>query len=141
MRCLVCDHEIRIDSLRQLFALKPLRLCSRCAVNLVPSAEANTLFERNEWLEAVIAKLNQGDLVLVELFKAELVRKLKSTKWRKHRIEIEQPVHDLPFFWLEILVTAVEKEIKIAVPIDATAVLVVTVEQGESDEKDKIAIF
>ena len=36
MKCLVCDHTIRIDTLKQLFATSTLLLCQRCEQNLIP---------------------------------------------------------------------------------------------------------
>ena len=140
MRCLVCDNEIRIDSLKQLFSLRPLRLCSRCAVNLVPSVEVGALFLRNEWIESVIDKLNQGDLVLIELFKDELLKQLSRKEWKNYQIEVEKPDKEMPYPWLEILVKRVKADVKEEVLVAKTDVLVVTVEK-EKDVKNQIGIF
>jgi len=140
MRCLICDNEIRIDSLKQLFSVEPLRLCSRCSSNFVPSDEAGTLFQYNEWVVSVIDKLKQGDLVLIELFKKELVKKLSRKEWKNYRVTVENPNQEIPYPWLEILVQQVEKDAKQDVLVASDDVLVVTVEKAKN-VKNQIGII
>ena len=134
MKCLVCDNEIRIDSLKQLFSPQPLRLCSRCSVNLVPAVEAGTLFQRNEWMDTVIERLNRGDLVLIELFKKELLKKISQKEWRGYQIMTENPVQEMPYPWLEILVQQVEKDAKANISECSADVLTLTVEKAKNVE-------
>lgn len=106
MKCLVCDHTIRIDTLKQLFATSSLLLCSRCEQNLIPK-QGNILFESNEWLEQVIERLNQGDLILINLFKNRLKSELQKQKSSISNITIVEHADNLPYPWLEILVDEV----------------------------------
>lgn len=108
MKCLVCDHTIRIDTLKQLFATSTLLLCQRCEQNLIPK-QGNILFEGNEWLRHVIEKLNQGDVILINLFKNRLKAELQKKKSSISNITIVEHADDLPYPWLEILVNEVLK--------------------------------
>jgi len=140
MRCLVCDNEIRINCLKQLFSFQPLRICSRCSVNLIPSVEVGILFQRNEWMESVIDKLNQGDLVLIELFKNELLKQLSCKEWKNYRVEAANLDKEIPYPWLEILVQQVKKDTKEEVLVSVADVLVITVVK-EKNVKNQIGIF
>jgi len=109
MRCLVCDNEIRIDTLKQLFSVQPLILCSRCSENLIPKS-ADILFEDNEWLRGVVDKLNQGDLALIQLFENHLQRALVKKGALHSQIKTIEMKEDSPYPWLEILVDNIAKE-------------------------------
>jgi hypothetical protein len=106
MKCLVCDNTIRIDTLKQLFAPSPLLLCGRCEQNLIPK-QGDVLFEDNEWIRQVIEKLNQGDVILINLFKNNLKAMLQKKKGMISNITIIEHADELPYPWLEILVNEV----------------------------------
>jgi len=103
MKCIVCDHRIQIDTLRQLFALSPLLLCRHCEQHLIPK-QGNILFEDNEWIRQIIESLNQGDIVLVNLFKNHLKAALQKRKISISNVKIIEHSDQLPYPWLEILV-------------------------------------
>jgi len=109
-------------------------------VNLIPSVEAGTLFQHNEWLDSVIDKLNQGDLVLVELFKKELIKQLSRKEWKNHRVEIEKLDQNVPYPWLEILVGQVKKDVKQEVFGAGTDVLLIAVVKTKNLD-NQIGIF
>ena len=106
MKCLVCDHDIRVDSLKQLFALQPLLLCCRCSQNLIPKS-ADVLYSDNDWIRTVIEKLNRGDLALIQLFKNDLQSALSKKGAVNSKIKIIEAKQDLPYPWLEILVSRI----------------------------------
>jgi hypothetical protein len=103
MKCLVCDNTIRIDTLKQLFAPSPLQLCVRCEQRLIPK-EGEILFENNEWIRHIIEKLNQGDIILINLFKNTLKAALHKKKATISNITIIEYSQEIPYPWLEILV-------------------------------------
>jgi len=103
MKCLVCDHPIRINTLKQLFATSPLLLCGSCEQHLVPKL-GDALFQDNEWIRQVIEKLNQGDMILIHLFKNKLKAMLQKKKGTASNITIIEYSDELPYPWLEILV-------------------------------------
>jgi len=111
MKCIVCDNDIRIDSLKLLFALRPPLLCSRCSQNLIPKS-ANVLYEDNEWIRSIIDKLNQGDILLIELFKNSLRKTLLKKGAINSKIKIIEAKQDLPYPWLEILIDSLELDSK-----------------------------
>jgi len=103
MKCLVCDNEIRINTLKQLFSPAPLLVCGRCEQQLIPK-QGDVLFEDNDWLRAVIDQLNQGDVALIDLFKNHLKRTLRKRKAAMSTIKIVEYSDELPYPWLKILV-------------------------------------
>ena len=111
MKCLVCDNDIRIDTLQQLFVLAPLLLCGRCMPYLIPKSN-DVLFENNEWLSLVIEKLNRGDIILTQLFKTQLQIALQKRKKLISNIKIVEYSNTLLYPWLEILVNDALTEIK-----------------------------
>ena len=106
MKCLVCDNTIRIDTLKQLLAPSPLLLCGRCEQSLIPK-QGDILFEDNEWIRHIIKKLNQGDIILINLFKNNLKAALQKKKDTISNINIVEYSDELPYPWLEILVNEV----------------------------------
>ena len=106
MKCLVCDNDIRIDSLKQLFAFQPLLLCSRCSQNLIPKS-ADILYADNEWMRTVIDKLNRGDIALIQLFKNDLKKALSKKRAVNSKLKIIEAKQDLPYPWLEILLNSI----------------------------------
>jgi len=102
----VCDNDIRIDSLKQLFSLEPPLLCSRCAQHLIPKS-ADVLYEDNEWIRSVIDRLNQGDIMLIQLFRNRLQKVLSKKRVLNSRVKIIEAKPNLPYPWLEILVESV----------------------------------
>ena len=106
MKCIVCDNDIRINSLRQLFSLQPLYLCSCCSQNLVPKS-ADVLFEDNVWIRSVIDRLNKGDIVLTKLFRDRLQKVLSYKGVTKSKIEIIEAKQGLEYPWLEILIDSI----------------------------------
>lgn len=130
MRCIRCDNEIRINTLKQLFAWQPLLLCGHCSPNLV-SKSTDFLFEDNEWMRSVIDKLNQGDLILIQLFKNELKKALAKHSTEHLKIEIIESKKDLPYPWLEILVNSVMKDAEIDASNASIGRLIVAVEKQE----------
>ena len=131
MRCLVCDNDIRIDTLKQLFALHPLSLCSRCAQHLIPKS-ADVLYEDNEWIRSVIDKLNQGDMALIQLFENSLQKTLLKKGVIRSQLQIVEAKADLPYPWLEILVDNILKKSQREDLEPSAEVLVVAVEKQES---------
>lgn len=103
MKCLVCDHTISIDTLKQLFASSPPLLCGHCEQNFI-SKRGNVLFENNDWIRFVIDRLNQGDLILIHLFKKNLKAALQKKKALVSQIRIVEYSEEIPYPWLEILV-------------------------------------
>lgn len=101
MKCLVCDQTIQIDTLKLLFKTSPLLLCRCCQQNLVPK-QGNILFEHNLWLNQVIERLNQGDVILINLFKKRLKAQLQ--KQKSSALTIVEHADNLPYPWLKILV-------------------------------------
>jgi len=139
MKCIVCDNDIRIDSLKQLFALQPLLLCSRCSQSLTPKS-ANVLYDDNEWIRAVIDKLNQGDIVLIELFKNNLQNALSKKGATRSKIKIIEAKQDLPYPWLEILIDSIRLDSKGGKLATSAESIVVTVEKQENTNQ-QIAII
>ena len=140
MKCLVCDSTIRIDSLKQLFSPEPLRLCGRCVPNLVPSKSPDILFENNEWMRSVIDKLNQGDLVLLELFKNPLRKVLLRKEWKNHSIKVERLEKDVPYPWLDILYQQVWQDNQPKKIVPSAEHVTLSVEK-EKNTKSQIAIL
>ena len=144
MNCIVCDNDIRIDSLKKLFALKPALLCSSCSQYLIPKS-LDILYEDNEWIRSVIDKLNQGDIALIELFKNRLQRAL-SKKGAIHTkvkiIETKQdfPATNSPYPWLEILLDSIMFDSKRGNLVTSAEFIVVTVEK-EKNTTHQIAII
>jgi len=82
----------------------------------------------------VIERLNRGDLVLIELFKKELLKKISQKEWRGYQIMTENPVQEMPYPWLEILVQQVEKDAKANISECSADVLTLTVEKAKNVE-------
>ena len=141
MKCLVCDTMIRIDSLRALFAVRPLQLCHRCEGQLVRSRQDGVLFEDNEWLRAIIDRLGQGDLVLVDLFKRSLYQELQRQKWVGYRVEVMAADGEMPYPWMEILVNGCKKDGERENQGTLVDVLVVRVDKKEECFGNEIAIL
>ena len=111
MKCLVCNNNIRISTLKQLYSFGPLFLCTHCSQNLVPKS-ADVLYHDNEWMRTVINKLNQGDLALIQIFKKDLHKTLLKKKITPPNIKIIEAKKDLPYPWLEILVDSIRLDLK-----------------------------
>jgi len=139
MRCVVCGNDIRIDSLKQLFAPQPLLLCSSCSQNLVPKS-ADVLYEDNEWIQSVINKLNQGDIVLIELFKRSLRKTLLKKGAVNSRIKIIEAKQDLPYPWLEILIDSIGLYSKEG-SLDSSAESIVVAVKKQKNINHQIAII
>ena len=146
MKCLVCDNNIKIDSLKKLFALQPLLLCSRCSQNLIPKS-ADVLYEDNEWMRFVIDKLNQGDIVLIEIFKNRLQRALSKKGAINSKLKIIESKQDLPgsknylpYPWLEILIDSIRSDSKGGCPATSVETFVVAVEK-EKNTDHQVAII
>jgi len=107
MKCIVCNNDIRIDSLKQLFALQPILLCNNCSKNLIPKS-IEVLYEDNEWIRTVIDKLNRGDIVLTKILKNRLQKTLLKKRATKSKIKIIEADENLPYPWLEILLDSIE---------------------------------
>ena len=139
MKCIVCGNNIRIDSLKQLFALQPLLLCSYCTRNLIPK-KTDVLYEDNEWIRSVIDKLNQGDIVLIELFKKDLKKALSKKRAIKSKIRIIEAKQDSPYPWLEILVDSIGFDSKGGCLANSVEDIVVTVEKQENSNHQVVII-
>ena len=146
MKCIVCDNDIKVDSMRQLFALQPLLLCSRCSQNLVPKS-ADVLYEDNEWIRSVIDKLNQGDIVLIELFRNDLQRALSKKRVINSKIRIIEAKQNLskaknysPYPWLEILVDSIGFDSKGKCLTNSAEAIVITVEK-QKNANHQVAII
>lgn len=139
MGCLVCDNQIRIDSLAQLFALEPLRLCGRCLPNLIPANSDNSLFKDNEWIRSVIDRLNRGDLVLVKLFEKRMHSLLRK-KLRNYSVEIMNPKKEIPYPWMEVLYQQAVKGTK-RENIDPSAEVLFINLETEENTKNQISIL
>jgi len=131
MKCLVCDNDIRVDTLNQLFSLQPLKLCGRCSPNLRPKSK-EVLFEDNEWIRAVIDKLNQGDIALVQLFENSLRKALIRKKIVDSKLKIIESRDDLPYPWLEILVNRVLNDSKKETSVSSNAEFAIGVVKEEN---------
>jgi len=141
MKCIVCDNDIRIDTLKQLFAFNPLLLCSRCSQNLILKS-VDVLYDNNEWIRFVIERLNQGDIVLIELFKKDLQKALSNKRAIHSKIKIFEAREDLPYPWLEILVDNIMKDMKVSKQDHlntSTESVVITVEKKKNID-NQIAI-
>lgn len=102
MNCLVCDNQIRIDSVGQLFAFSPLLLCGKCAPFLVPSSGV-PLFEGNPWMTEVIKRLDKGDLALIQLFEPAFRKAFKRLGIGIDEVTVVGDFEALPYPWLQIL--------------------------------------
>ena len=131
MKCVMCDNDIRIDSLKQLFALQPLLLCSRCSQNLIPKS-ADVLYDDNEWIRTVIDKLNQGDIALTQLFKQDLQKALSKKGALNSKIKIIEAKEDLPYPWLEILIDSIRMDSKGGELVTSAESIVVAVEKEQN---------
>jgi hypothetical protein len=140
MKCIVCDNNIRIDTLKQLFALNSLLLCSCCSQNLIPKSE-DVLYDDNEWIRIVIGKLNQGDIALTSLFKNRLQKSLAKKRTMNSKIKIIEAEKDpqakgfLPYPWLEILIECIELEMKWGNLDDSAEIIVVAVEKYQGTQQ------
>ena len=76
MRCLVCNNDIRIATLKQIFSPQPLILCDRCDAGLRP-ASSTTLFETTDVIQTIVARLDRGDLILLDILKRPFIRLFK----------------------------------------------------------------
>jgi len=131
MRCLVCDNDIKIDTLKQLFSIQPLKLCGRCSESLIPKS-IDILFHDNEWMRVVVDRLNQGDLALICLFRNQLQKALVKKGAMNAHIKVIEMREDSPYPWLEILMESILKERKenpYYTPMDE---FVIAVEMDES---------
>ena len=138
MKCVVCDNDIRIDTLKQLCALNPLLLCSHCSQNLVLKS-ADVLYDDNEWIRFVIDKLNQGDIALTQLFKNDLQKALLKKKVTHVNIKIIEAKKDLPYPWLEILIDSIRLDSKdhhLATSLESVVVAV----EKQKDASNQIVI-
>jgi len=131
MKCLVCDNDIRIDTLRQLFSVQPLRLCGRCSENLRPKS-TEILFEDNEWMRSVIDKLNQGDIILIQLFKSHLEKALIKIGGVHSKVKIIESKEDLPYPWLEILLESILKHPREGKSTASTDEIIIAIERKEN---------
>lgn len=131
MKCLVCDRMIRIETLKQLFSLQPLKLCLHCSIQLVPKSD-NVLFEENIWLHDVVARLNKGDLILLEIFKKRLKRLLKQGNYCLEDMDVIEFNEDLPFPWLHILFKEIKGELKQDLSPEGKSTLVLAVVKQEN---------
>ena len=102
MKCLSCDNQITITTLTQIFSYKPLIICERCEKNLIKKNDT-ILYETNEWILEIIDRLNQGDIILIEIFSKQfhksLIKKLPLTSTIKFSSK-QEPV---PYPWIKIL--------------------------------------
>jgi len=141
MKCLVCDNNIRIDTLRQLCTLQPLLLCSLCAHYLIPKS-VDVLYNDNEWIRSVIDKLNKGDIALTQLFKSDLQKALLKKKAIHSNIKIIEAKKELPYPWLKILVADMRLDSKDSQEhhlSPSTESIVITVEK-QKNARNQIAI-
>jgi len=139
MKCIVCDNGIRIDSLKQLFALRPPLFCHRCAQNLIPKS-ADILYEDNEWIRAVIDRLNQGDIVLTRLFENSLQKVLTKKGVINSKIKIIEAKEDLPYPWLEILLDSIGFDSKEGA-LDGTGDFIVVAVCKQDNVSHQVAII
>ena len=137
MKCLVCDNNIRINTLKQLSSPQPLLLCAHCSQNLVPKS-VNVLYNDNEWIRTVIGKLNQGDIALIQLFKNDLQKALSKKKAIHSNIKIIEAKNDSsgiktsPYPWLEILVDSIKLASKDRYLGSRTESIIVAVEKQKN---------
>jgi len=141
MKCVVCDNEIRIDTLKQLFSLDPLLLCNRCAQYLIPKS-ADVLYDDNEWIRSVIDRLNQGDIVLIKLFKNQLQKALLKKGAINSKIKIIEAKQDLPYPWLEILIDSIMTDLKrdINNTTPSAELIVVAVEKQKNADRQIVIV-
>ncbi|MCL1990947.1 MAG: hypothetical protein FWG67_08675 [Defluviitaleaceae bacterium] len=139
MTCIACDNSIRIETLKQLFALKPLLLCGRCSEYLIPKS-TEILYEDNEWIRTIIDRLNQGDLVLIQLFKRHLQKALIKKGTLKSKMIIIESKEALPYPWLEILVESIIKKDKKIIFSPSRDELLITVEK-QKNVKSQISLI
>jgi len=130
MKCIVCDNNIRIDTLKQLFNLKPLLLCSRCSPNLILKS-AEILYTDNDWIQLVIDRLDKGDIVLTKLFETALQKALLKRKIATNAIKVVQEANNLPYPWLEILVNNIVTNSRFSSTENVAETLFITVKAQE----------
>ena len=139
MRCLVCDNDIRIATLKQLFSLQPLMICNRCEAGLQPSS-STTLFEPSDVIETIVRRLDQGDLVLLDILKRPFIRLLKSSfKNISSFIVIDSEATSLPYPWLDILVTEVQRHLP--KKLSTSGEILYVTRRSQNELKNQIAIF
>lgn len=108
MICLICEVDIRIETLQQLFSVKPLMMCNRCQPLLVKKSKT-IIYEENEWIRQIISRLDRGDLALLEIFKADFEKALKTNLAFNKKIIIIEEKNEIPYPWLQILFDSISK--------------------------------
>jgi len=68
MNCLVCHEVIEIRGFRDLFSVSEPTLCHRCRPFL-QKGSGSAVFLENPWLRDVVARLDKGDLALLEVLR------------------------------------------------------------------------
>lgn len=132
MRCIVCDNDVRIETLKQLFSLQPLLLCHECSKHLIPNS-IDVLYRDNDWVRSIIERLNRGDLALIAIFKPLLQKVLSKKGAHNFNIRVIETSKNIPYPWLEILVNdSVSKAPKKNLVSSAEA-LIITVEKEKNN--------
>ena len=108
MRCLVCFQLITIHNLQDIFALNDPCLCSKCKRNL-KIGENHCLFEQNEWLLSVLERLDQGDLVLLQLFIPQYVKEIRKQFRSYKSVTILDMSGEGHYPWSDVLLEQLEK--------------------------------
>lgn len=112
MNCLVCENQIRIETLKQLLRPVPSFICSRCELHLIRKSD-EVLYVSNDWLLAVIDRLNRGDVTLIQLFEADLRKLIKKKGYSSCHVVVQYGKDKSVFPWIELLVEAVKPDKKV----------------------------
>lgn len=110
MKCLVCHQDITIERFHDFLSIIPLKLCCQCESNFI-SKQGVILFENNEWLEAVIARLEKGDVILINLFLPALERRIKKQLKKGNQVTIVEIDSEAPYPWFFILIEQVKQNL------------------------------
>lgn len=126
MNCLVCHEEITINRFHDFLSPKPLDLCAHCELSF-SKKRGPILFEDNDWLQQVIARLEKGDIILIKLFLSSFEREAKrQLKTQDQAMVLEFKTRG-PYPWFSILMEQVKQKLP-----SSTTLLLVSAEKANS---------
>ena len=126
MKCLVCHQEIIINRFHDFLSLNPLELCDRCESSFIQK-KGPVLFEDNDWLQQVIARLEKGDMILIKLFLSFFEREAKRQLKTQDQVTVLEFNTRGPYPWFSILMEQVKQKLP-----SSTTLLLVSAEKANS---------
>lgn len=126
MKCLVCYQEITIHRFHDLLSVGPIDLCAHCELSF-NRKRGPILFEDNDWLQQVIARLEKGDMILIKLFLSSFNREIKRQLKIRNQVTVLEFNALGPYPWFFILMEQVKQRLP-----SSTTLLLVSVEKADS---------